>query len=55
MSINEKIKAINKKMEKNKARYDLARQTAEFSALTRKVGKYEFLTEIFFLPEQDLL
>ena len=30
---------------KNKSQYDLDSQTAEISALTRKVAKYEFLTE----------
>ena len=29
MSISEKIKAINKKIEQNKAQYDLDRQTAQ--------------------------
>ena len=33
MSISEKIKAINKKIEQHKAQYDLDRQTAKISAL----------------------
>ena len=45
MSINEQIKAINKKIEQNKAQYNLDRQTATISALSsRNVSKYEFLT-----------
>ena len=34
MSISEKIKAINNKMEQNKAQYDLDRQSAKISALS---------------------
>ena len=45
MSINEKIKAINNKIEKNKAQYNLDRQTAKIPALSSgNVSKYEFLT-----------
>ena len=45
MSIREKIKTINNKIEQNKARYDLDRQTAKISALSSgNVTKYEFLT-----------
>ena len=33
MSINEKIKAINNKMEQNKGQYDLDRQIAKISVL----------------------
>ena len=45
MSINEKIKALNKKIKQNKAQYDLDRKTAKVSALsTRNINKYEFLT-----------
>ena len=43
MSISEKIKAINKKIEQNKAQYDLGRKTAKISALSLGNGtKYEF-------------
>ena len=43
MSISEKIKAINKKIEQNKVQYNLDRQTAKISPLSLgKVGKYEF-------------
>ena len=34
MSISEKIKAINNKIEQNKAQFDLDRQTANISALS---------------------
>ena len=43
MSISEKIKAINNKIEQNKAQHDLDRQTSKISALSsRNVSKYEF-------------
>ena len=45
MSISEKIKAINNKIEQNKAQYELDRQTAKISALSSgNVSKYELLT-----------
>ena len=45
ISISEKIKAINNKIEENKVRYNLDRQTAKISALSSgNVNKYEFLT-----------
>ena len=45
MSIGEKIKAINKKIEQSKAQYNLDRQTAKISALSSgNVSVYEFLT-----------
>ena len=56
MSISEKIKAINNKIEQNKAQYDLDRQTAKISALSSaNVSKSEFLTGKDVLPEKDLL
>ena len=56
MSISDKIKAINSKIEQNKAQYNLDRQTAKISALsTGNVGKYEFLTGKDVLPEKDFL
>ena len=55
MSIFEKIKAINKKIEQNKAQYDLDRQTAKISALSSEnISKYEFLTSKDFLIEKSL-
>ena len=56
MSINVKIKAINNKIEQNKAQYDLDRQTAKISALlSGNVGKNQFLTGKDVLPEKDFL
>ena len=56
MSISEKNKAINNKIELNKAQYDLDKQTAKISALSSwNVNKYEFLTAKDVLPENDLL
>ena len=55
MSISEKIKAINNKIEQNKAQYDLDRQTAKISALSSgNVIKYKFLAGKDVLPEKDL-
>ena len=48
-------KAINNKIEQNKAQYNLDRQTAKISALsTGNVSKYEFLTGKDVLSEKDL-
>ena len=56
MSISEKIKAINNKIEKNKAHYILDGQTAKISALSSgNVANYEFLTGKDVLSEKDLL
>ena len=45
MSIIEKIKTINNKIEQNKAQYSLDKQTAKTSALSSgNVSKYELLT-----------
>ena len=45
MNLSEKIKAINSKIEQNKAQYNLDGQTANISAFSsRNVSKYEFLT-----------
>ena len=56
MSISKKIKAINNKIEQNKAQYDLDRQTAKSSALSSvNVSKYEFLTDKDVLPGKDFL
>ena len=45
MSIIEKIKAINNKIERNKAQYNLDRHTAKISALlSGNISKNEFLT-----------
>ena len=56
ISISEKIKAINNKIEQNKAQYDLDRQTAKIPALSSgNVSKYEFLAGKDVSPEKDLL
>ena len=45
MSISEKIKTIDNKIEQSKSQYKLDRQTAKLSALlSGNVNKYEFLT-----------
>ena len=45
MIISEKIKTTVKKIEQNKAQYNLDRQTVNISALSSgNVRKYEFLT-----------
>ena len=56
MSISEKIKAINNKIDQNKAQYYLDRQTVMTSALSSgNVRKYEFLTSKDVLPEKEFL
>ena len=56
MSITEKIKTIDNKIEQNKAQYDLDRQTAKISALSSgNDSKYEFLTGKDVPPAKDLL
>ena len=56
MSISEKIKAINNKIEQKKAQYNLDRHTAKLSALSSgNISKYEFLTGKYVLPEKDML
>ena len=56
MSISEKIKAINNKIEQNKAQYNLDRQTPKMSALSSgNVSKHEFMTSKDVLSEKNLL
>ena len=55
MNISEKIKTIDNKIEKNKAQYDLDRQSAKISALSSgNVSKCEFLTDKDVLLEKRL-
>ena len=55
MSISEKIKSINNKIDQKKAQYNLNRQTAKISALSSgNVSKYEFLNSKDVLPGKDL-
>ena len=52
MSVSEKIKTINHKIEENKAQYDLGRQTAKISAIsTKNVSKCEFSAGKNVLPK----
>ena len=45
MTVSEKIKTINNKIEKNKAQYNLDREAGKILALSQgSVAKYEFLT-----------
>ena len=56
MSISEKSKTIDNKIEQSKAQHDLDRQTAKISALSSgNISKFEFLTGKDVLPEKDLL
>ena len=53
MSISDKIKTTNNKIEQNKAQYNLDRQTAKISALSSgNVSKYEFLTSKDVSPKK---
>ena len=56
MTITNKIKTINNKIDQNKVQQNLNKQTAKISALSSgNVSKYEFLTGKNILPEKDLL
>ena len=56
MSISEKNKTIDNKIEQNKAQQNLDRQTAKISALSSgNFSNNEFLTGKNVLPEVDLL
>ena len=56
MSVSEKTKATNNKIDQNKALYNLDNQTAKISALSSgNVSKYEFLTNKDVSPKEDLL
>ena len=52
ISISDKIKAIDGKIEQNKAKYNLDRQTTKISPLSSDVTKCEFLTGKNVLPEK---
>ena len=54
MSVCEKIKTIDNKIEQNKTQYNLDRKIAKVSALSSgNVNKYEFLTGKYVLLEKD--
>ena len=56
MSISEKIKAFNNKIQQMKAQCDLDRQSAKTSALSSgNISKKEFLTDKDGLSEKDQL
>ena len=56
MSISGKIKAINNRINQNKAQYNLDKQFAKISTLSSwNFNKYEFLTSKDVLPEKNLL
>ena len=56
MSILERIKTVNNKIEQNEAQDNLDKQTAKIPALSSgNVSKYEFLTGKDVLHEKDLL
>ena len=56
MSIVDKIKTIDNKIEQNKVQYSVNKQTAKTSALSSgNVSKYELLTGKDILKEKDLL
>ena len=56
MTVSEKMKTIDNKIEQKKARYSLDRQTAKISALSTRNGvKYNFLTVEDILLEKILL
>ena len=56
MTFSKKLKTINNKIKQNKAQYDSDKETAKMLALSsQNVGKYEFSTSKYILPEKDLL
>ena len=55
MSVNEKIKTIDNKIQQDKAQYDLDRQISRIPTLSENVTEYKFLTDKDVLPEKDLL
>ena len=56
MTVSDKIKTIDNKIEENKAQYDLDRQATNISALSLgSVNRYEFLTGKDVLREKDML
>ena len=56
MTVTEKIKTIDSKIEQYKVQYELDIQTANISALSSgNVRKYEFLTDKYVLRQKYLL
>ena len=55
MSISEKTKPINNKIEENKAQYNLNRQATKISSISSvNLSKHEFLTNKDVLQEKKL-
>ena len=55
MSISEKIKTMDSKIEQSKGQYDLDRQNAKIATLpSGNISKYEFFTGKNVLPETNL-
>ena len=53
MTVSERTRTINNKIEQNKAQHDLGRQTAKISALSSgNVSKYDIFTGKVVLPKQ---
>lgn len=56
MSVSEKTKAIDNKIEQNKVQYDLDRQSAKISTLSsRNISKHESRIGEDVLPEKYFL
>ena len=56
MTVNEKMKTVDHKIKKRKAKHNLDRQKVKISALSPGYfGKYEFLTGENILPRKELL
>ena len=56
MIITKKIKTINKKIEQNKAQYDLHKQTAKMLVLSfGNISQKKFLTGKDILPQKDFV
>ena len=56
MTVSEKIKTIDNKVEQNRAQYNLLRPTPKLSVLPSvNVGKHEFFMVEDVLPEKELL
>ena len=55
MAASEKIKTIHKKIDQNKAKYNLEREIPKISPLSSgNIGKYKFLTTKNVLQEKKL-
>ena len=56
MTVREKMKTVNKKVEQNKTQYDFGRQTTKILALSSEnLGKPKSLIHKDVLPDKDWL